>query len=185
MIKLPHISRKTVFKLVGAVALIALGVGIARSGWLDSGGISGVLAELGCWAAPAFLLAFVVGGVVQVPGLVFVVAARLAFGPTWGFIAAYVGAILAATAGFLLVRAIRGRDERPAKLPSAWAQRMLERVKSRPVATVALLRLVFFMSPPLNMGLGFSSIRTHHYLVGTAIGLAIPTAIATCAVGLL
>jgi uncharacterized membrane protein YdjX (TVP38/TMEM64 family) len=93
--------------------------------------------------------------------------------------------MLAITAGFATVRLLRGSSAPPTRLPFAWAQRMLERAETRPVLTIATLRLLFFLSPPLNVGLGFSSVRLHHYVTGSAIGLVLPTAMVTLATGLL
>jgi uncharacterized membrane protein YdjX (TVP38/TMEM64 family) len=205
--------RKTILLLLGLAALSALGIVLGRSGYLSSSSVNSLLFELGCWAVPSFLLLFVIGGLMQVPGVVFVVTARLAFGPILGFVVgglmqipgvvfvvtarlafgpllgfavAYVGAILMVTAGFLLIRILRGKKtgEEGTKLPFAWAQRMLEKAETRPVTSVAVLRLLFFLSPPLNMGLGFSDIRTRHYVLGSALGLAAPVALVTIASGL-
>lgn len=175
-------SKPIVIALALVVLLVAGGY-LYQAGNISSERLSTALLELGCWGFPVFLLCFVVGGLVQIPGVLFVVAARLAFGPTVGFAIGYAGAILAITAGFCMVRAFRGENPRAVPLKLAWAQRMLERAETRPIATIAMLRLVFFLSPPLNVGLGFSSVRLHHYIVGSAIGILIPTALVTVATG--
>jgi uncharacterized membrane protein YdjX (TVP38/TMEM64 family) len=45
-----------------------------------------------------------------------------------------------------------------------------------PIRTVFLLRLVFWMSPPLNYGLAMTEIRLRDYLVGSGAGLVAPIA---------
>tara|TARA_R110002096_G_scaffold42143_3_gene113586 strand:- start:70517 stop:71092 length:576 start_codon:yes stop_codon:yes gene_type:complete len=179
------IPLKTLGLILGLVGLIVTGIVLNRAGYVSSERISTLLLELGCWGVPVFFLCFVVGGLVQIPGVLFVVAARLAFGPTAGFFVGYAGAILAVTAGFAMVRIMRGRKPGGSPLKNAWAQRMLERAETRPILTIAILRLLFFLSPPLNVGLGFSSVRLHHYVVGSAIGIALPTALVTVATGLI
>lgn len=62
---------------------------------------------------------------------------------------------------------------------------MLARAETSPILTIATLRLLFFLSPPLNVGLGFSSVRLRHSVVGSAIGIALPTALVTVATGLI
>ncbi len=175
---------KTLATALGMLALLGLGIYLHQAGYIGSSQLSSALLELGCWGVPAFLFCFVIGGLVQIPGVIFVIAARLAFGPTIGFVLGYAGAVLAITAGFCMVRALRGDTEPSPTLKLAWAQRMLEKAEARPVATIATLRLVLFLSPPLNVGLGFSSVRFRHYVVGSAIGIIIPTALVTVATGL-
>jgi uncharacterized membrane protein YdjX (TVP38/TMEM64 family) len=178
------ISLKTLSVALGFITLMATGIVLNRAGYVSSERLSAALLELGCWGMPVFFLCFVIGGLVQIPGVLFVIAARLAFGPTLGFFVGYTGAILAITAGFTMVRIMRG-EQRGSTLKNAWAQRMLERAETRPIITIATLRLLFFLSPPLNVGLGFSSVRLHHYVVGSAIGIIVPTALVTVATGLI
>lgn len=178
------ISPRTLALVLGIAVLMGAGILLNRAGLLSSARLSGVLLELGCWGLPVFFLCFIVGGLLQIPGILFVVAARIAFGPTLGFVVGYTGAILAITAGFSLVRMLRNGRAKAAPLPLAWAQRMLDRAEARPILTIATLRLMFFLSPPLNVGLGFSSVRLHHYVAGSAIGLIVPTALVTIATGL-
>jgi uncharacterized membrane protein YdjX (TVP38/TMEM64 family) len=177
-------TRKTAVIVLGLALLTGLGIVLNRAGYLSAAQLTSLLTELGCWALPAYFLLFVIGGVVQIPGLFFVIAARLAFGPTLGFVAAYVGALLASSAGFALARALRGSSSRALRLPLQWAQRMLESAEKRPVVSVATLRLVFFLSPPVNLGLGFSSVPFPQYVLGSAIGLMLPIALVTFATGL-
>jgi uncharacterized membrane protein YdjX (TVP38/TMEM64 family) len=179
------ITFRTAALLAAFAALIALGAYLNRAGYLDSDAVSALIGGLGHWAIPAYIALFIVGGLLQVPGVLFVIAAHFAFGPLVGFAAAYVGAILAVTVSFSLVRALRGRDAEPARLPFAWAQRILDRAESRPILSVVILRLVFFLSPPLNVGLGFSKLRTRDYVVGSAIGLAAPLGVVICTAGLI
>jgi len=178
------ISARSAGLLLGAGLLVAGGVWLNRCGMIDADSLSNAIAGLGIWAIPVFVILFGIGGLLGVPGLVFTIAARLAFGPIWGFVAAYAGALLTVTTAFAIVRVLRGGDAEPPRLPFRWAQRILDGAESRPVLSVVVLRLIFFVSPPLNYGLGFSGLRTRDYVLGSAIGLAIPTFVVTSAVGL-
>ncbi len=55
-------------------------------------------------------------------------------------------------------------------------RRILDRLVTQPIRTVALLRLIFWMAPPLNYALAMSNVRYRDYLVGSAIGLTVPIA---------
>jgi len=164
--------------------LLAIGVWLRQANLLTSESLSSLVDGLGPWALPGFLLLFMAGGLIPIPGMVFIIASRLVFGPTLGFVAAYSGALLAVSASFILVRgAMRGR-EREIRLPFRWAQRLLDGAENRPVLSVALLRVVFGISPPLNYGLGFTGLSTRHYIGGSAVGLVPPVAVVTFATGL-
>lgn len=176
---------RTVLTLVTFAALIGAGVWLHRAGYLDASAVSSWIGGLGPWAIPAYIALFVLGGLLQIPGVLFVLAAHVAFGPIVGFAAAYAGAVLAVSVSFFLVRAARGRRADPVRLPFRWAQRILDGAESRPILSVIALRLVFFLSPPLNVGLGFSSLRGRDYVLGSAIGLAAPLAVVVCTAGLL
>ena len=49
--------------------------------------------------------------------------------------------------------------------------------QERPVRSVALLRLVFWMFPPLNYALALSPVGLRDYVVGSALGLVLPLAV--------
>ncbi len=185
MIRRLPLSVKSLALALGLIALMATGILLNRAGFITSERLSMTLLELGCWGVPVFFLCFVVGGLIQIPGVLFVIAARLAFGPTLGFVVGYTGAMLAVTAGFCMVRMMRGGQQEASSPKNAWAQRMLDKAETRPILTIATLRLLFFLSPPLNVGLGFSSVRLHHYVVGSALGIVVPTALVTVATGLI
>lgn len=124
----------------------------------------------------AFLVAFAVGELLHVPGLVFVGAASVAYGPTLGTLAAYFGALGSVTLSFYVVRLIGGQPLKDVKRPLV--RRILSRLDEHPLRTVAVLRFLFWMAPPLNYALAMSKVRYRDYLAGSAIGLAIPIPLA-------
>ena len=119
-----------------------------------------------------FLVAFAVGELLHVVGIVFVVAAVLAYGQLAGGALAYLGAVLSVSVSFAVVRFVGGQPL--GELRWRWARRALDRLDERPLRVVILLRLVFWMFPPLNYVLAMSRVRFLHYLVGSAIGLVLP-----------
>ena len=56
---------------------------------------------------------------------------------------------------------------------------------ARPILTVALLRLFLWVAPPINYALALSTVRYRDYAAGSALGLAIPTALAAVVFGYL
>lgn len=129
----------------------------------------------GLWGLALFFAAFVVGQLMQVPGVVFLLAARLSWGPVLGFVTGYVGALLSASLVFLIVRTLGGRAL--AELTWPPARRVLAGLERRPVFTVAWLRTVLLLNPPLNYALALSPVRPRDHFVGSVVGLVFPVAL--------
>jgi len=146
------------------------------------------LIALGWLAQPIFLLAFVAGELLHLPGLLFVAVARVVFGPTAGLALGYVGAVFAIGVAFAvsrqLVSAARATRE-PWRPRWVFARRAFEKLEARPVRTIALLRVVFGLAPPLTYALAATPVRAREHLLGCAIGLVVPVALVHCVSGLL
>jgi len=163
--------------LLAAFIAIALGVGeltglrkeltIARIRELTLGA--------GALGVVIYTLAFIIGEVIHVPGLLFVVAAVAIWGRLWGGVIAWVASTLSITASFMVVRALGGRVL--ARVQQPWFRRVLQRLEARPIRTVALLRAVLVISPPVTYALALSPVRFFDFFVGSAIGLLLPMAV--------
>lgn len=184
-------ARGLLARRVGAAlvvtTLIAAAVVARRSG-VDGPMLQRELLALGWLAAPLFLLMMAAGELLHLPGMVFVVVARLVFGPSIGFVLGYGGAVFAVTVSFLvareLVAAARSSTE-PWRPRWKFAQRALDRLEAHPVQTVALLRLVLWLAPPLSYALASSKLRVRDHLVGSAVGLFAPVLLAVLLSGYL
>jgi uncharacterized membrane protein YdjX (TVP38/TMEM64 family) len=122
-----------------------------------------------------FVLLFVLGNLVQIPGWLFLAAAVLALGQGWGCIVTYLTACISCVVTFLLVRWLGGDALRA--LPSKWVIKVLSHLDRRPVRSVWLARVLFQTLPALNYALAMSGIRFRSYLLGTALGLVLPLAL--------
>ncbi len=119
-----------------------------------------------------FVLLFVLGNLVQIPGWLFLAAAVLALGQGWGWLVTYVAACISCAVTFVLIRWLGGDALRA--LPSRWVLKVLEQLDRRPVRSVLLARILFQTLPALNYALAMSGIRLRSYLLGTALGLILP-----------
>jgi len=124
-----------------------------------------------------FALLFSVGSLIQVPGWIFLAAAVLALGRTWGGLATLVAGMVSACVSFWLLRALGGDALRG--IEGRFARRVFAQLDEHPVRSVTLLRLVLGTAPPLNVALALSGVRFRHYLLGTALGLPFPVALFT------
>ncbi len=165
------------------VACIATGIWLAYTGRLTQAAIGGWVRSWGPWSAPAFVLAFTLGELVHLPGMLFVFVARAAYGGVVGYFLSYGAAIVAVTAPFLLVRGIRTQRERTWQPRWRFLRRLLDGVETHPIRSVVLLRLFLWISPPLDYALAFTSISLRDYVIGSAIGLAPCIAAVICGIG--
>jgi uncharacterized membrane protein YdjX (TVP38/TMEM64 family) len=167
------------WRWVRLVVLAALVVGLLVTGRLtgltdrlSTPALRATIAAAGAWGPVLFVLAFCAGELVQVPGVAFVAAAVFAYGPVSGAVLSLVGAIASVSFTFAFVRTVGGKPLASLRWP--FAQRLLARLDRHPVLTIALLRLVLWISPPLSYALALSGVRFRSYLAGSALGLAIP-----------
>lgn len=121
-----------------------------------------------------FVLVFALGNLVQIPGWIFLAAAVLALGRTWGGLATYVAALVSCTFTFFFLRLVGGNALRG--LDSKFATRLLNQLDAHPVRNIFLLRMLFQTAPPLNYALALSGVRHRDYFVGTLLGLPLPIA---------
>ena len=77
-----------------------------------------------------FVVMFCAGLLVQVPGLVFVIAANYLWGDVAGFLAGYSAALVALTLHFWLVRTLGGAPLK--QLRWQWARHLLESLETHP-----------------------------------------------------
>ncbi|MGB2246738.1 MAG: TVP38/TMEM64 family protein [Alcanivorax sediminis] len=119
-----------------------------------------------------FMLVFVVGNLIQLPGWIFLVAAILALGTVMGGLVTYLAAVTSCLVTFALVRGLGGSALREINNP--WAQKILTKLDTHPIQSVALLRTVFQTMPALNYTLALSGVPLRPYLIGTLIGLPLP-----------
>jgi uncharacterized membrane protein YdjX (TVP38/TMEM64 family) len=122
-----------------------------------------------------FVLLFVLGNLIQIPGWIFLAAAVLTLGQMWGGIATYVAASVSCVATFLIIRLLGGDALR--HLKNKIAVRIFGQLDAHPVKSVFLLRVLFQTVPALNYALAMSGIRFRHYLTGTLLGLPLPIAL--------
>jgi uncharacterized membrane protein YdjX (TVP38/TMEM64 family) len=150
----------------------AVGEATGVTDHLTQDGIRALVAEAGVWGALVYVAVFTIGELVHVPGIVFVAAAAVAFGGVHGFLLALAAAVVSVSTSFFVVRAVGGRALTTVERP--WVVKMLARLDARPIRTIAILRLVLWLAPPLNYALAMTSVSFRDYLIGSVLGLGPP-----------
>ena len=122
-----------------------------------------------------FMVLFVLGNLIQIPGWIFLAAAVLSLDKFWGGLVTYLTAILSCIFTFWIIRSMGGDALRQIRNP--YAVRILNNLDKYPVWSTFFLRLLLQTAPALNYALAMSGIRFKSYLIGTVFGLPIPIAL--------
>jgi uncharacterized membrane protein YdjX (TVP38/TMEM64 family) len=122
-----------------------------------------------------FCALFALGNLVQIPGWIFLAAAVLALGRSWGGLATYAAACISCAATFVVIRLLGADALR--EFEGRWSRLLFARLDAHPVQSVFLLRLMFQTAPALNTVLALSGVGFRDYLLGTVLGLPLPIAL--------
>jgi uncharacterized membrane protein YdjX (TVP38/TMEM64 family) len=174
--------------LIKAIALllfIVAAVVIVRftpvKGYLTREALGEILESAGYWAPLLFILVYIVGICLFVPGTLLTTLGAAIFGAYWGFLYVWVGAMIGASAAFWIGRTL-GR-EFAASLIGDRLKKYDEAIERNGFATVLYLRLIYFPFTPMNFGMGLTRVRFLDYLFGTGLGIIVGTFIFTFFVG--
>jgi len=140
-----------------------------------------LLETAGPWAPVAYIGTYVVGVCLFIPGTLLTTVGAAIFGPYFGFLYVWLGAMIGASLAFFIGRYL-GRDF-AASLIGDKLKKYDEAVERNGFATVLYLRLVYFPFTPMNFGMGLTRVRFWDYFAGTALGIIVGTFIFTFFVG--
>lgn len=163
---------KNILRIGGAVSLAAVVAGAWYLGWLDYltiENLRGLEATLGPWAPVAFVVAFIIGELLQVPSIFWVLCAGLIWPWWYALPLSFAGAMLAATVAFLVARYILG-DKFHEKLPKQF-EGLNRGLQRSPFKAVLMIRLTTFLHPVVHWVLAASPIGLPVFLLGTALGI--------------
>ena len=135
----------------------------------------------GFLAPLAYMIVYAVGVCLFVPGTLLTTLGAAIFGPYFGFLYVWVGAMFGSSMAFFIGRYL-GRDF-AASLIGDRLRKYDEAIERNGFATVLYLRLVYFPFTPMNFGMGLTRVRFRDYLTGTALGIIVGTFIFTFFVG--
>jgi uncharacterized membrane protein YdjX (TVP38/TMEM64 family) len=155
-------------------AMAALGRLLPVGRWLSS--LVDTLRDSGAWGMALFLLAYTPAALFFVPSAVLTFAAGFAYGALWGTLLAIPAIAISAWAVFVLTRTVLrdwvvewlGRDPRFLALDgllTRFGPKAVVLLRFSPVSPFSILNFAF----------GLTGMKSHHYLLASAIG-AIPGA---------
>ncbi len=181
-------SRKTtVVKASLLAAFIIVAVYIVRfttvKEFLTRETLGNFLDAAGVWAPVAFILIYAGGICLFVPGTLLTALGAAIFGPYWGFLYVWIGAMAGASAAFWIGRTL-GR-EFAASLIGNRLKKYDDAIERNGFATVLYLRLIYFPFTAMDFGMGLTKVRFWDYFFGTGLGIIVGTFVFTLLIGTL
>jgi len=177
----------------GLIKAISLGVFIVAAiclirftpvkGYLTAEALRRFLDAAGLWAPLVYMAFYAVGVCLFLPGTVLTGLGAALFGPYWGFLYVWIGAMIGASAAFFIGRTL-GRDF-AASLIGDRLKKYDDAVERNGFATVLYLRLAYFPFTPMNFGMGLTKVHFRDYFAGTGLGIIVGTFIFTFFIGTL
>jgi len=181
------VKRKSSIKLVLLVIFIIGAILLVRftpiKSYLTPEAMGAFLDRAGFWAPLIFIFIYAAGVCLFVPGTLLTGMGAAIFGPYWGFLWVWIGAMLGAAAAFFIGRTL-GR-EFAASLIGGKLKKYDDGIERNGFATVLYLRLVYFPFTPMNFGMGLTKVRFWDYIAGTGLGIIVGTFIFTFFIGTL
>lgn len=158
------------------VKLCLLGCGLLIALWLGVGLAYGFerfhpanIAGLGWPAAVGYALLIAALGGVGVPPVVMIVPAAAVWSFPVAFAQSMAGGLGAALTGFVLSRHFIRKAVDPRIPPKI--RRYEHRLETHGFSTVLVMRLLFYLFPPINWMLGISHIPVSTFLAATGVGM--------------
>ena len=178
---------KAILKILLLAAFIVAAVGLVRltpvMTYLTPASLGTLLDKVGLWAPLVFIGVYAAGVCLFVPGTLLTGLGAAIFGPYWGFLWVWIGAMIGAGAAFVIGRTL-GR-EFAASMVGDKLRKYDDGIQQNGFATVLYLRLVYFPFTPMNFGMGLTKVRFQDYLAGTGLGIIVGTFIFTFFIGTL
>lgn len=170
-----NVRRRRALKRVSVLAAMVLGAWLVA--WhfdlhhhLTTENIRALMSDAGWLGVMVYVAAFIAGNLFHVPSNIFIAAAVLAYGFIPGYFLAYCTNSVSVVVSFWFARSVGGKALTAVERP--WVRRVLARLDTHPVTSVALLRMAMAGAPWLNYLLAMSGVGLRPYAIGSALGLA-------------
>jgi len=179
--------RKAMLKAGILILFIISAIGLIRftpiRNYLTVEAMGQFLESAGLWAPFVYMLFYALGVCLFLPGTLLTGLGGAIFGPYWGFLYVWFGAMAGASAAFIIGRTL-GR-EFASSLIGDKLKKYDDAIERNGFATVLYLRLVYFPFTPMNFGMGLTKVRFRDYVTGTGLGIIVGTFIFTFFIGTL
>lgn len=162
---------RLILLLVISLVLMYLGRHSGVSKYFGLEYLTQTIENTGAFGIVLFALVYVVGTLMNVPGMIFLFVLFLVYDGIGGLCVGYLTTLLSMVAHFYFTRGVAGEVFKEIKHPLV--RKYADRLAEKPLSTTIILRLLLFISPPVNYALAFSSIRAKHVILGSMIAMPV------------
>ncbi len=159
-------------RLLLVLGLVVLIYVVYRSGLhndLDIDALRSRVQAWGAWGPVGLVLVTSILQPLHISIYVFLISAVVIYGPLLGGLISWVAILGASCTSFGFSRYV-ARDWVQERVPDRF-KRFDERLETKGLKTILMLRLVFFTTPMLQLALGVTRVPFRTYLLGSAIGV--------------
>lgn len=170
------IKQRRAIRIALMLALFAglyfAGRALGLTQYLEPTRLRELVADAGPWGAVLFVAVFVASVVAQIPAFMFVVFAPALFSWLNAWLLCVFASNVAVALNFELVRRIGGQPL--AEIEKPWMRRLFASLETHPVRSVALLRIVTIMFPPVTTALALTRLGARDHALGSFLGMLLP-----------
>jgi uncharacterized membrane protein YdjX (TVP38/TMEM64 family) len=128
--------------------------------------------EAGSFGPMAFVVICIVGVIIHLPEIILIAIGGVLFGGVRGFFYGWAGSVVGSSITFLFVRYfMKDVFQRQVANRLKYLQIIDEQFEKHGFKTMLFLRLLLFMSPPINWFIAVTKVKFFHYFVGSMIGV--------------
>ena len=164
-------SQKTISRLIVllfvSLILMYLGRHSSLSTYFSFDYMQNVIRDAGAFGVVIFILIYTIGTLMNIPGFLFLFVGFLVYRGINGILIGYVASVIGVTVHFFFVRFMAGEALSEIKQP--FIKKQMTRLNKKPIRTTVILRILFYVSPPVNYALALSSIKWKDSLIGTML----------------
>ena len=164
-------SNKTIFRvvilLIVSLLLMVLGRHSPLSAYFTLEYLEEAISSAGGYGVVVFVLVYTIGTLMNIPGFLFLFVGFMVYKGINGILIGYLASVVAVTVHFFFVRLMAGEALTEIKQP--FVRKQIQRLSDSPINTTVVLRLIFYVSPPVNYALALSSIKWYYSLIGTML----------------
>ena len=166
--------------IVLIISMIVIGKFTSVGQWFDLENVTTAIRESGPWGFLMFAGLFALGSFIQIPAMLFVLAAILTYGQIEGTILGFFGVVIAMTFNYFFIRLIGGKILKEIK--NRRLRKILQKLDAYPIRTIIILRLVLWASPFLNHTLAMAGVKPKDFIIGSTAGILVPVIVFSGAV---
>jgi uncharacterized membrane protein YdjX (TVP38/TMEM64 family) len=169
------LSNKTLLRVivlaVASLGLMFIGRHSALSEYFSVEGLHKLILEAGAYGIALFVVLYALGILMNIPGVLYLFIGFMVYGEFNGFLIVYLASFVAVLVHFFFARFMAG--EALAEIKQPFIKKQLAKLQTHPIRTILVLRVIFYVSPPVNYALALSAVRTRDFILGSIVSLPV------------